>query len=75
MGDGGNAKIREQNFLVLPDKHILWLDITMGDDSLRLEAEGFSGTCLNAPSERKDVYRGVVVSIQFSAAPTGVPTF
>ena len=29
MGDGGNAKIGEQHLLVLPDQHILRLDITM----------------------------------------------
>ena len=29
MGDGGDAKIREQHFLVLPDQHILRLDIAM----------------------------------------------
>ena len=31
MGDRGNAKIREQHFLVLSDQHILRLDIAVDE--------------------------------------------
>ena len=48
MGDGGNAKIGEQHFLVLPDQHILRLDITMDKLLFVRILQGVSYICLTA---------------------------